>query len=402
MAETEKFSANNYHPLPVVLTEGKGVWVRDVDNHRYLDMLSAYSSQNFGHCHPRIVRVLTEQAKRLAVTSRAFYTDKFAEFSKVISNFSGMDKVLPANGGAEAVETAIKISRKWGYESKGVEKGSAEIITCEGNFHGRTTTIISFSTEHQNKNSFGPFAPGFRNIPFGDSGALDRSITKNTVAFLLEPIQGEGGIVIPPCGYLREVRSICRKNNVLLVMDEIQTGMGRTGFDFAYQEEDRFGGAKPDMLILGKALGGGMLPVSAVLADDKIMGVLRPGDHGSTFGGSPIACAVAIEAINVLREEKLSNNAKDMGRYFINRLKKIPSPLIKEVRGRGLLIGLELYPKAGGGRRFCEVALENVILCKETKENVIRFAPPLTINESQLDWSLERIKKVFRILEKEN
>ena len=393
---TESFSAHNYHPLPVVLTRGEGSWVWDVNGNSYLDMLSAYSAQNFGHCHPRIVSVMVEQAKKLAVTSRAFYTDKYEEFVRTITGFCHMDKVLPANGGAEAVETAIKISRKWGYENKFIEPESAEIIVCSNNFHGRTTTIVGFSTEAQNRNGFGPFTPGLKLISFGDHVALNNAITENTVAILVEPIQGEGGIIVPPDGYLWTVRNICNRRKILLVLDEIQTGMGRTGFNFAYQHDHRFGNAKPDILILGKALGGGMLPVSAVLARDEIMNVIKPGDHGSTFGGNPLACAVAIESINVLEEEGLTQKARELGGYFISELKRIQNHLVKEVRGRGLLVGLELVEDQGIGRRFCEAMLEEGILCKETRDNVVRFAPPLIIKRVELDWALERIERVLR------
>lgn len=395
---TDNYSVHNYHPLPVVLTRGEGSWVWDVENNSYLDMLSAYSAQNFGHCHPRIVGAITEQAKKLAVTSRAFYTDKYEEFARTITDFCQMERVLPANGGAEAVETAIKISRKWGYEQKFIRPDSAEIIVCSNNFHGRTTTIVGFSTELQNRSGFGPFTPGFKIIPFGDPAALNEAITENTVAFLVEPIQGEGGIIIPPDGYLHAVRNICSRRRVLFVADEIQTGMGRTGLNFAYQHDNRLGDTKPDILILGKALGGGMLPVSAVLARDEVMQVIKPGDHGSTFGGNPLACAVAVESISVLEEENLAQRAKRLGEYFTSELGRVKSPFVKEVRGRGLLIGLELVEEQGIGRRFCEAMLKEGVLCKDTRDNVVRFAPPLVIKRVDIDWALERIERVLRNL----
>ncbi|KKT82006.1 MAG: ornithine--oxo-acid transaminase [Candidatus Yanofskybacteria bacterium RIFCSPLOWO2_01_FULL_44_22] len=393
--QTESFSAHNYHPLPVVLTRGSGVWVWDVDDKKYLDTLSAYSAQNFGHCHPRIVSVLIEQAKRLAVTSRAFYSDRFAEFSMKLAQFCQMDMVLPGSGGAESVETAIKLSRKWGYERKRIRPNSAEIIMCSDNFHGRTTTIISGSDSSQARKNFGPLTSGFKIIPFGDPDALGRAITPNTVAFLVEPVQGEGGINVPPDGYFQEVRRICDRYRVLLVLDEIQTGMGRTGYDLAHFYENIY----PDVLILGKALGGGMLPVSAVVGWRHQMDVFRPGDHGSTFGGNPLACAVAIEALDVLREENLAERARDLGGYFMGELKKIKSRLIKEVRGRGLMIGLELNGGKGIGRRFCEAILRKGVLCKDTKENVIRLAPPLVIGKAEIDAAVLKIRETLLEME---
>ncbi len=394
--ETELYSANNYHPLPVVITSGSGVWLMDIDGRRYLDMFSAYSAQNFGHCNPKILTALIRQAQRLGTTSRAVYTDIFSEFVKAIDGFCGMDKVLPANGGAEAVETAIKIARKWGYEKKRVEPDQANIIFCDNNFHGRTIAIISASSSDQNRNGFGPFTPGFTLVPFDDSEAIELAITKNTVGVLLEPIQGEGGVIVPHDGYLREVREICNRQNVLFILDEIQTGFGRTGFNFAY-EYDSFGSyVQPDILILGKALGGGVLPVSAVLSRRDIMEVMRPGDHGSTFGGNPIACAVGIAAIELLTERNLPLRALSLGQYFMSKLKEIKSPLLKEVRGRGLMIGLELVGTPGIGRRFSEAMLHGGILCKETRDNVIRFAPPLVISRVEIDWALETIEKVLK------
>ena len=393
--ETKEYLAQNYDPLPVVLTQGEGVWVWDVEGNKYLDMLSSYSANNFGHCHPSIVRALVSQARRLDSVSRYFYTDVLAEFGRTITEFCHMDRVLPANGGAEAVETAIKLARKWGHERKaGVKPDSAEIIWCENNFHGRTIAIISASTNPKNKKGFGPFTPGFRHVPFGDPDALGRAINKNTVAFILEPIQGEGGIIVPEDGYLREVRKICDKFNVLMILDEIQTGFGRTGRDFAYQYEN----IEPDVLILGKALGGGMLPVSAVLSRNEIMEVFTPGVHGSTFGGNPLACAVAVASINLLIERNFDLRASSLGQYFMAELKKINSPLIREVRGKGLLIGLELVKENEIGRRFCEAMLKLGILCSDTKDNVIRFAPPLVIEKKEINWAVEKIRLVLRHL----
>jgi len=391
IAETDKYLAHNYHPLPVVFTKASGVWYEDVEGNKYLDMLAGYSAANHGHCHPRIVDVAYEQFRRLVVAPRAVYSDRLTEFGKVITEFCGMDKILPANGGAEAVETAIKLSRKWGYLNKKINNDHAEIVVCNENFHGRTTTIVGFSTEKQYRNGFGPFTPGFKLIEFGNPDALGRIITKNTVAFLVEPIQGKGGINIPERGYFKEVQKICRKNNVLLVLDEIQTGFGRTGMDFAYQWEC----IRPDVLIIGKSLGGG-LAVSGVLANDEIMSVMTPGDHGSTFGGNPLACALAMEGVSILIDERLSERSALRGGYFLSRLRDIKSPLIKEVRGRGLMIGLELTVQA---RPVCEALLRERILCKETRENVIRFTPPLVISIEDIDWAMERIEKVFRKLE---
>lgn len=394
--QTERYSANNYHPLPVVITSGSGVWLTDVEGNRYLDMFSAYSAENFGQCHPHIVWALINQARRLGTTSRAVYTDVYAQFVQAIDELCWMDKILPANGGAEAVETAIKLARRWGYEKKeGVEPNQAHIIFCDNNFHGRTISIISASDSIENRNSFGPFTPGFSLVPFGDPDAFGRSITKNTVGFLLEPIQGEGGIIVPPDGYFKEVKKICHKYNILLIVDEIQTGFGRTGRNFAYEYE----GVRPDILILGKALGGGMLPVSAVLSQKDIMEVIRSGDHGSTFGGNPLACAVGIAAIELLIEGCFASKSESLGSYFIFELRKIKSHLVKEVRGRGLMIGLELVDSPGIGRRFSEAMLREGVLCKETKDNVIRFSPPLIIEKKELDWSIDKIKIVLRKME---
>lgn len=391
MSRADKYLARNYNPLPAVITSALGCWYKDVNGNQILDMLAGYSVANFGHGHPRIVRAIMEQAQKLMVVPRSLYSDKLAEFSEVLADFCGMDKVLPSNGGVEAYETALKISRKWGYENKGIPGGRAEIIVCYGNFHGRTLGAISASDVPEYRSGFEPLLPGFKWIPFGDAYALAKSITRNTAAFFVEPIQGEGGINIPYEGYLRDVVSICRGHNILSVFDEIQTGFGRTGYDLAHQHEER---AKPDMLIVGKSLGSG-IAVSAVAADNHIMKVMTPGIHGSTYGGNPLACAAAIEAIGILRDEKMSERSATMGAYFLSRLKEIRSPLIKEVRGRGLMIGLELVREAGGARHFCEALLQEGIFCKETHENVIRLTPPLVISRVDIDWVLKRIEKVL-------
>jgi len=387
----DRYSAKNYAPLPVVITRGEGCWVEDVEGHRYLDMLSAYSALNFGHSHPEIVETFVEQARRLALTSRAFQNDQFGPFCQEICEMAGQEQLLPMNSGAEAVETALKAARKWGYEVKAVPADKAEILCCEGNFHGRTISIISFSRDPQFKQGFGPFTPGFKLIPYGDADALAKAITPNTVAFLFEPIQGEGGIVVPPAGYLQKVREICTRQNVLMMADEIQTGLGRTGRLFACDHE----GVKPDVLILGKALGGGMLPVSAVLAGRAVMGVFRPGDHGSTFGGNPLACAVGRTAMRVLQRDRLSERAAEVGEAFIRRLAAMGSPRVKEVRGKGLLIGIELVPSAGPAKNYCKKLKDEGVLCKDTVESVMRIAPPLTIEPKDLDWAYERIARVL-------
>lgn len=387
----KKYGANNYAPLDVVITKGQGIWVEDVDGKRYLDCLSAYSAVNQGHCHPRIVKTLVEQAQKLQLTSRAFRNDQLGPFYEKICRLTGYEMVLPMNTGAEAVETAIKAARKWGCTVKGVPKGKAEIITCEGNFHGRTVTVISFSSEPQYRKGFGPYTPGFKIIPYGDINALRTAITPNTVAFLVEPIQGEGGIIVPPEGYLREARKLCTDNNVLMIADEIQTGLGRTGKLFACDHEN----VKPDVMILGKALSGGAYPVSVVLASSEILGVFNPGDHGSTYGGNPLGCAVAQTALDVLVEEGMIENSAKLGRYFQEKLRSIPSPYIKEVRGKGLMVGVELKPEAGGGHRFCEALKDKGILAKTTRTYVIRFAPPLIITKEDLDWALDIIEEVL-------
>jgi ornithine--oxo-acid transaminase len=391
----DQYGAHNYHPLDVVLTRGEGIWVYDIEGKKYLDFLSAYSSVNQGHCHPRIVKALTEQAKKLTITSRAFRNDQLGFLCKEVCELTGMEMMLPMNSGAEAVETALKTVRKWGYTVKGVPMDQAEIITCAENFHGRTTTIVGFSTEELYRKYFGPFTPGFKTIPFGDAEALQKAITKNTVAFLVEPIQAEGGVLIPPEGYLRKCSEICKENNVLLALDEIQTGLGRCGKLFACQYDD----VQPDIFILGKALSGGFYPVSAVAAGKEIMGVFQPGEHGSTFAGNPLACTIAREALKVLVDEKLVENSAKLGTYFMDKLRTINSNHIKEVRGRGLLIGLELKKEAGGARRFCEALMDEGLLCKETHENTIRFAPPLVITQEDIDWAFERIKKILENLE---
>ncbi len=387
---TEKFSARNYHPLPVVLTKGKGVWVWDVEGKKYLDMLSAYSALNQGHCHPRIVKALNIQVKKITLTSRAFHNEQLGLFLKKLCTLTGYEKALPMNSGAEAVETAIKVVRKWGYYKKKVKKNRAEIIVCENNFHGRTTTIVGFSSESQYQDGFGPFTPGFKMIPYNSPQALKRAINENTVGFLVEPIQGEGGVIIPDKGYLKECYNICKKNKVLFIADEIQTGLGRAGRLFACDYEK----VRPDIVIIGKALSGGYYPVSAILCDNRIMNVLHPGDHGSTFGGNPLASVIGIAALDVIIKEKLSQRAYTLGDWFRKELRKIKNPVIKEVRGKGLLVGVELKEKA---RKYCEKLMNLGILAKETHEMVVRFAPPLVIKKKELQWALVRIKKVLHV-----
>jgi len=387
----EKYGAHNYQPLNVVLSRGQGVWVWDVEGKKYLDCLASYSAVNQGHCHPRIMQTMIEQCQRLTLTSRAFRNDQLGPFYEELCKLTNSHKVLPMNSGAEAVETVIKAVRKWGYKVKGVPKDRAEIIVCENNFHGRTITLVGFSTEEHYREGFGPFTPGFRIVPFGDAGALESAVTPNTVGFLVEPIQGEAGIVIPPEGYLKEAKSICEKNQVVLILDEIQTGLGRTGKLLAEQHE----GIEADISLIGKALSGGFYPISAVLSNTEVLGVLRPGEHGSTFGGNPLACAVARTALKVLIEEGMIENSAAMGSYFLGELKRIKNPFIREVRGRGLMIGVELFPEAGGARLFCEKLMSNGILCKETHDHIIRFAPPLIISQQEIDWALERIDRVL-------
>ncbi len=389
---TEKYGARNYHPLPIVISKAQGCWVEDPEGNRYMDMLSAYSALNQGHRHPRIIGALKEQADRVTLTSRAFHNDQLGELYRDIAELTGMDMVLPMNTGAEAVETAVKAARKWGHTVKKIAPETAEIIVCEGNFHGRTTTVISFSSEDAYKKGFGPLTPGFKIVPYGDADALEKAITPATCAFLVEPIQGEAGVVIPPVGYLKRCREICNENNVLLMVDEIQTGFGRTGKLFCVDHEDVI----PDAIIMGKALSGGVLPVSAVASKKEVLGVFNPGEHGSTFGGSPLACAVARAAIAVILDEKLTERSAELGAYFKERIVEMNSPHVKEIRGSGLFIGLELTDKAGPARPFCERLKEEGILCKETHETVVRFAPPLIISREDLDWAIERIRKVLR------
>jgi ornithine--oxo-acid transaminase len=389
----EQYGAHNYHPLDVILTRGEGVWVYDIDGKRYLDCLSAYSALNQGHVHPTILKALLDQVDRLTLTSRAFRNDQLPLFYQELSALTGYELALPMNSGAEAVETAIKLARKWAYQVKGVPRYHAEIITCQNNFHGRTVSIISFSTEPLYRDDFGPFTPGFVLVPFGDAEAVARAITPHTAAVLIEPIQGEAGVNIPPDGYLRKVRELCTKNNVLFIADEIQTGLGRTGKMFACDHE----AVHPDMLILGKALSGGFYPVSAVVADANLLGLFKAGEHGSTFGGNPLGMAVARAAMKALVEENMVANSAKMGEYMQAQLAEISSPHVKEVRGRGLLIGVELYPQAGGARRFCEALVKVGILAKETHENVIRFAPPLIIDRATVDWAIPRIREVLNM-----
>ena len=388
----EVFGAHNYKPLDVVLTRGKGIWVWDVEGNKYMDCLSAYSAVNQGHCHPKIMQTMIEQAQRLTLTSRAFRNDQLGPFYQELCELTRSHKVLPMNSGAEAVETVIKAIRKWGYKIKGIPHDQAEIIVCENNFHGRTIAIIGFSTEAQYRDGFGPFPGGFNIVPFGNLAALEEAITPNTVGVLLEPIQGEAGVIMPPDGYLKDVKAICEKKDIVLVLDEIQTGLGRTGKFLAEEHE----AIEADVTVIGKALSGGYYPISAVLSNKEVLGVFMPGDHGSTFGGNPLACAVARTALKVLVEENMIENAQKMGDYFLSQLKEIDSPFIKEVRGKGLLIGVELFPEAGGARGFCERLKTKGLLCKETHENVIRFAPPLVITEEQIDWAMERIESVLK------
>jgi ornithine--oxo-acid transaminase len=393
IAIEDRYNAHNYRPLDVVLTRGNGVWVKDVDGKQYMDFLAAYSAVNQGHCHPRIVKVMVEQAARLALTSRAFRNDQLPLLVKELCELTGYEMTLPMNSGAEAVETAIKAARKWGYQVKGVPEDHAHIITCHGNFHGRTITIISFSPEEQYRDGFGPFTPGFELIPYGDAAALEGAITPHTVAFLVEPIQGEGGVVTPPEGYLRQAQEICDRHNVLLITDEIQSGLGRTGKLLAAEHE----GVRADMVTIGKALSGGMYPVSAVLADREVLSLFAPGDHGSTYGGNPLACAVAREALKVLVEEELIERAAELGEYLIARLQEIESPHIKQIRGKGLWVGIVLKAEAGGARRFCEALMKEGLLCKETHWNVIRLVPPLIIGKEEIDWALERLDQVLQM-----
>ena len=386
-----QYGAHNYKPLDVVLARGQGIWVWDVEGKKYLDCLSAYSAVNQGHCHPEIMKAVKEQVERLTLTSRAFRNDQLGLFYKELCELTRSHKVLPMNSGAEAVETVIKAIRKWGYKVKRIPEDQAEIIVCADNFHGRTITIVGFSTDPTARTGFGPFTPGFKIIPFGDADALEEAITPHTVGFLVEPIQGEAGVIIPPDGYLQSAREICSRNNVVLVLDEIQTGLGRTGKLLAEEHS----GIESDLTLVGKALSGGFYPVSAVLSNKEVMDVLQPGEHGSTFGGNPLACAIARTAIRVLKDEKMVENAAEMGEYFLTGIRRIKSPHIKETRGKGLMIAMELFPEAGGARSFCEKLAKQGMLCKETHENTIRFAPPLVIKKEEVDWALEQIDLVM-------
>jgi len=386
--QTEKFGARNYHPLPVVISKAEGIWVEDPEGNKYMDMLSSYSSVNQGHRHPKIIAALKEQADRVTLSSRAFHNDQLGPWYEKVSKITGKDMVLPMNTGAEAVETAIKAARRWAYDVKGVQEDQAEIIACVGNFHGRTMLAVSLSSEAEYKRGFGPMLPGIKLVPYGDVEALKEAITENTAGFLLEPIQGEAGVIVPPEGFLKEAYEVCKENKVLFMADEIQAGLGRSGKMFACDWED----VVPDIYILGKALGGGVFPISCVVANEDILGVFNPGSHGSTFGGNPLACAVSIAALDVIVDEKLVERSLELGEYFMGELKKIDNPLIKEVRGKGLFIGVELHENA---RPYCEALKEKGLLCKETHENVIRFAPPLIIEKKELDWALEKIREVL-------
>ena len=391
IATEQRLGAHNYKPLDVVLTRGQGVHVWDSEGKQYLDCLSAYSAVNQGHCHPRILAAMTEQASKLTLTSRAFRNDQLALLYEELAALTGSHKILPMNSGAEAVETAIKAVRKWGYETKGVPEGKAEIIVCSGNFHGRTLSIVSFSTDPDARGGFGPFTTGFRTVPFGDADAFEAAITENTVGALIEPIQGEAGVIIPPAGYLRRARELCTDRNVTLILDEIQTGLGRTGKLLAEEHE----GVEADVTLIGKALSGGFYPVSAVLSNSEVLGVLKPGQHGSTFGGNPLACAIAREALKVLIEEKMIENSAEMGAYFLEGLRSIRSNMVKDVRGRGLMLAVELDPNAGGARQYCYALKDLGVLAKDTHVDTIRFAPPLVITRDQVDWALEKIEKVL-------
>ncbi|MCK3655529.1 ornithine--oxo-acid transaminase [Pasteurellaceae bacterium Macca] len=388
ITQTEQYGAKNYLPLPIVISQAEGIWVKDPEGNRYLDMLSAYSAVNQGHCHPKIIQALKDQADRVTLTSRAFYNDQLGPWYEKICKLTHKSMALPMNTGAEAVETAVKTARRWGYDVKGVAKDQAEIIACVGNFHGRTMTAVSLSSDPEYQRGFGPMLGGIKLVPYGDLEALKQAITPNTVAFLVEPIQGEAGIILPPEGYLKQAYECCKANNVLFIADEIQVGLGRTGKLFACEWE----GFEPDMYILGKALGGGVFPISCVVANEDILGVFNPGSHGSTFGGNPLACAVSVASLDVLLDEKLTENSQQLGEYFLTKLKEIQHPRIKTVRGRGLFIGVELHEPA---RPYCEALKEKGLLCKETHDTVIRFAPPLIITKADLDWALERIREVL-------
>lgn len=389
--EVERFGAHNYHPLPVVVAKAEGVWVEDVDGKRYMDMLAAYSAVNFGHCNPELIAAARTQLDKVTLTSRAFHNDQLGPLCKELAELCGMEMILPMNTGAEGVETAIKTARKWGYTKKGVPADKAKIICCADNFHGRTTTVISFSTDPQCREGFGPFTPGFEIIPYGDIDALRHAIDDNTVAFLVEPIQGEAGIIIPPQGYLRQVRQLCTDRNVLFIADEIQSGLGRTGYTFACEHE----GVEPDIYILGKALGGGIMPISAVVSTRELLSVFKPGDHGSTFGGNPLACAIARKVIEMLKTNRFQDNARQLGEYLMDKLNSLKTDKIKQIRGRGLWIAIEIKESAGKARSYCEQLMELGMLCKETHEQVIRLAPPLVITKDEIDWACKRLVSVL-------
>lgn len=389
--DSNNYGAHNYHPIDVVIQRGEMEWLWDVDGRKFLDMLSAYSAVSHGHCHPKIRKALLDQSEKLTLASRAFYTDQMALWLKKITKLCDMEMAIPMNTGAEAVETAIKIARKWGYTSKNISKDKAEIIVCHNNFHGRTTTVVGFSSELQYKELFGPYSPGFTSVPFGDLESLKKAITPNTVGFLFEPIQGEGGVILPPEGFLGKASQLCRQENVLMICDEIQTGLGRTGKLFAYQYEDM----KPDLLILGKALGGGFYPISAVLGSKETVGVLQPGDHGSTFGGNPLACAVSIAALDILVDENLTQRSHQLGEKFRQSLQSLPRSVVKEVRGRGLMNAIEIHSSAGSGRFYTELLMKKGVLAKETKKDVVRFAPPLVIDDTSLEFGIQVIQEVF-------
>jgi ornithine--oxo-acid transaminase len=392
VAQVEHYSAHNYHPLPVVVATAEGIWVEDIAGKRYMDMLAAYSAINFGHCHPELIAAAKAQLDRVTLTSRAFHNDQLGPFCEALAKLCGMQMVLPMNTGAEAVETAIKTARKWGTTRRSVAEGKAKIIVCHNNFHGRTTTIVSFSTDPQARAGFGPFTPGFTAVPYGDIGALESAIDGDTVAFLVEPIQGEAGVIVPPAGYLKAARALCDKHQVLFIADEIQSGLGRTGKTFACEHEQVI----PDIYILGKALGGGIVPISAVVSSREILSVFKPGDHGSTFGGNPLACAVGRQVVRMLQEGGLQRQAATLGEAFITRLRRANWPSIKEIRGRGLWVGLELHPQAGLARGFCERLMQEGLLCKDTHQHTIRLAPPLVITAKELDWAFEKLQSVFK------
>jgi ornithine--oxo-acid transaminase len=387
----ERYAAHNYHPLPVVVAEAEGVWVTDVDGKRYMDMLAAYSAVNFGHSNPELIEAARSQLDRVTLTSRAFHNDQLGPLCKELAELCDMEAILPMNTGAEGVETAIKSARKWGYKIKGVPEGKAKIICCQDNFHGRTTTIISFSTDPQCRDGFGPFTPGFEVIKYGDIVALERAIDDHTVAFLVEPIQGEAGIIVPPDGYLRQVRELCTKKNILFIADEIQSGLGRCGTTFCVEHE----GVKPDIMILGKALGGGIMPVSAIVSSRQILSVFHPGDHGSTFGGNPLACAVARKVVAMLKTGRFQNHARQMGDYLFERLRAIKTDKVKDIRGRGLWVGIEFHQAAGKARPYCEKLMQLGMLCKDTHEQTMRLAPPLVITKEEIDWAVERLEQVL-------